>query len=187
MQKKSLILLFFTFTFLVGFFYFLFVSKRNNSKDLDIEKISTTTEEVLVSKRDVPKGFLEYRNEMYSFSLIYPEDLSVVERFQFGGAVTITYENIKGEKGFQIFIVPYNEPQVSLERFRIDMPSLIQKDLVSIDVDGAVGASFYGFDENLGETKEVWFINRGFLYEVTTLKPLESWLNEIIKTWEFIN
>lgn len=41
-------------------------------------------------------------------------------------------------------------------------------------------------DAVLGDTREVWFIRNGYLYEVTTLKPLEGWLQDIVQTWKFI-
>ena len=37
----------------------------------------------------------------------------------------------------------------------------------------------------MGDTREVWFIHGGFLYEVTTYKQLDSWLAPIMQTWQF--
>ena len=53
-------------------------------------------------------------------------------------------------------------------------------------IDGATAASFYSTDTALGETAEIWFIHGGYLFEVTTLKPLAAWLSEIMSTWQFI-
>ena len=53
-------------------------------------------------------------------------------------------------------------------------------------IDGASAASFYSTDVRLGDTYEVWFIHGGYLYEVTTLKPLDAWLQNIMQTWVFI-
>ena len=46
----------------------------------------------------------------------------------------------------------------------------------------------YGFGKktSAGDWREVWFIRRGFLYEVTTYKELDSWLADIMRTWKFI-
>ena len=30
-------------------------------------------------------------------------------------------------------------------------------------------------------------LNGGYLYEVTTYKPLDTWLADIMKTWQFLN
>jgi hypothetical protein len=39
---------------------------------------------------------------------------------------------------------------------------------------------------DIGDTREVWFIRGGFLYEVATYKELEPWLTEIMSTWKFL-
>jgi len=38
----------------------------------------------------------------------------------------------------------------------------------------------------LGDTAEIWFVSGGYLYEVTTLKPLAGWLSQIMGTWQFL-
>jgi hypothetical protein len=61
-----------------------------------------------------------------------------------------------------------------------------QKDPVDTSLDGSRGVAFHGFDAKIGQTYEVWFIRDHFLYEITTYKELEPWLNEIVSTWRFI-
>jgi hypothetical protein len=39
----------------------------------------------------------------------------------------------------------------------------------------------------MGDARELWFIRDGYLYEVTTYKPLDTWLADIMKTWQFLN
>lgn len=136
--------------------------------------------------RKPPEGMREYRSAAYRFSLFYPQELAVAERPEGGGAATVTFQNIEKAEGFQIFIVPYGEPQVSEKRFRQDVPSGVRESVTNIVVGGATGAAFYSTDAELGATREVWFVRGGFLYEVTTLKPLDAWLGEIIQTWRFL-
>ena len=136
---------------------------------------------------------LEYKNTTRQFSILYPEDLSFKEYDEGGGTYTIVFEEKTdstsspqaADKGFQIFFTPYSEPQVSPERFLLDVPSGVRKDVLNLEVDGVLGTSFSSTNASLGETWEVWFIHEGFLYEVTTLKPLEPLLNEVIQTWKF--
>ena len=135
--------------------------------------------------RTPPSGTKEYKSAAYHFSLFYPQELAVEERQEGGGATTITFQNIEKAEGFQIFIVPYAEAQVSEKRFKRDVPSGVSNNLTNIMVDDATGAAFYGADTALGDTREVWFVRGGFLYEVTTLKPLDTWLDSIIQTWKF--
>ena len=135
--------------------------------------------------RTPPSGTKEYKSAAYHFSLFYPQELAVEERQEGGGATTITFQNVEKAEGFQIFIVPYAEAQVSAERFKRDVPSGVRESLTNIAVDGATAAAFYSANVALGATREVWFVHGGFLYEVTTLKPLDTWLDSIIQTWKF--
>jgi hypothetical protein len=129
---------------------------------------------------------LEYRNSHYSLSLFYPQYLLVKEFNEGGGAATITFQNPGEGKGFQIFVLPYNETQVSEARFKQDAPSGVRANLTNVTVDGATGASFYSKSITLGDTHEVWFIHGGYLYEVTTLKSLDTWLTDLLQTWQFL-
>lgn len=138
------------------------------------------------SARTIPEGTREYRSTAYRFSLFYPQELTVGERDEGGGASTITFQNVAKAEGFQIFIVPYTEAKVSEARFKQDVPSGVRESLSNITVDGATAAAFYSTNALLGATREVWFVRNGFLYEVTTLKPLDAWMDAIIQTWKFI-
>ena len=136
--------------------------------------------------RSAPLGSREYRDFAHQFSLFYPEALTVQEIDEAGGGSTILFQNPEAGVGFQIFIVGYSEPVVTEERFKKDIPSGVQTNKEDIIVDGAKGVAFYSLDLGLGETREAWFIKNGFLYEVTTPKPLEAHLLEVLKSWKFI-
>lgn len=146
----------------------------------------TSVEAPSFIERSVPEGSREYRNDTYHVSLFYPQELSVAERAESGGAMTITFQNEKEVKGFQVFIVPYAEPQVSEARFRQDEPSGVRTNVRNATIDGATAAAFYSTNAALGDTAEIWFVHGGYLYEVTTLKPLDTWLSGIMQTWKFI-
>ena len=136
--------------------------------------------------RQAPAGFKEYRNVRYTFSLFYPGSLSVKEIDEGAGARTITFQNPSQGLGFQIFIVPYREAQVTDAQFKKDEPSGVHTNVQNGLVAGATAAAFDGSDAVLGDTREVWFIHNGFLYEVTTMKSLDGWLSQILSTWQFI-
>jgi len=129
----------------------------------------------------------EYKNTRYGFSLVHPSDLAVSTFDEGGGATTITFQNIEKAEGFQIFSVPYGGTQaMSEERFRQDVPSGVCKSLTHVAVNGATGTAFYSTHTALGTTREVWIMHNGFLHEVTTLKPLDGWLDFIIPTLKFV-
>lgn len=172
-----------------GIFYYSSPSAPQNSDfstDLAAAPtLASTSPEALA--REVPEGWKEYTSSRYRFSLFYPQGLAVQSFNEGGGAQTVTFQNTTTVEGFQIFIVPYTEPQVTDERFKQDVPSGVRKELTNITIDGATGAAFYSTNTLLGETREVWFVHGGYLYEVTTLKPLGSWLDDILGTWRFGN
>lgn len=128
----------------------------------------------------------EYKSQLYNFSLFYPEEMKIKEFNEGAGARTITFEDEETMRGFQIFVVPYAGETISEERFRQDVPSLVRESLTNLKIDKVPGMSFYSQNLSLGETWEVWFIKDGFLYEVTTLRSEQKWLEETMKTWRFI-
>lgn len=140
-----------------------------------------------ISTRDIPAGTKEYRSDIFHFAVLYPQELSVSEHAEGAGAATITFQNIEKGQGFQIFIVPYTGAQVSEERFKRDEPSGVRVDAKDIKIDGATASAFNSTDALLGETREVWFIRNGYLYEVTTVKLLQPLLEQIMTTWKFID
>lgn len=147
---------------------------------------STNVVENIKKGREAPKGMRVYENAEYHISLFYPEGLSINERAEGGHATTITFQNTKTVQGFQIFVTPYSEPQVTDERFKQDEPSGVRESTQHIVVDGATGAAFYSMNADLGATREVWFVKGGLLYEVTTLKPLEAQLLTVLESWKFL-
>jgi hypothetical protein len=52
-------------------------------------------------------------------------------------------------------------------------------------IDGVPATMFYGSNSVMSDTREIWFINAGLLYEVTTYKQLDTWLLPILQTWQF--
>jgi hypothetical protein len=129
---------------------------------------------------------VEFRSTQYHFAIFHSDQKEVKTYDEGGGAATFTFENFDTAHGFQIFVVPYAGTQISDQRFKKDEPSGVREDLTSVTVGGVPAAAFYSHDPNLGDTYEVWFIHGGYLYEITTLKALESNMQERLATWEFI-
>ena len=152
---------------------------------------STATEE---TTRAVPSNCgqtptsacVEYRSGKYHFSIFHSNRESVQTYDESGGAMTLTFEDMNNTSGFQIFIVPYSQSQVTPERFKQDEPSGIRTDLTPMVIDGVTGAAFNSKDPLLGDTYEVWFVHDGYLYEITTLKSLTAQLQAYMQTWSFI-
>lgn len=139
-----------------------------------------------VGPLSAPAGFVEYRNEEYGFSLWYPQELTVQERAEGGGATTMVFERVDGGGGFQIYALPYAEAQVSERRFRMDVPSGVMEEPMEVVIDGVRANAFFSKHVLLGETREVWFLRGGYLFEVTTYRQLDAWLAGVMATWRFL-
>ena len=148
-------------------------------------ELGTPPPAVRDTTRTAPSGYKEYRNTTYRMSLFYPDTLIVKEFNEGGGAQTITFEG-KGGIGFQIFVVPYTDAQLTPERLKKDIPSGVVKEQTPIVIDGKAASMFYSTNALLGETREVWFIQNKYLYEVTTTKDQDAWLSTIMKSWMFL-
>jgi hypothetical protein len=133
-----------------------------------------------------PAGKQEYRNEQYRFALFYPQGLAVQTYDEGNGASTITISNSDESQSFQIFIVPYDKTQVDQARFKLDEPSGVISQPTNIQIAGVSAMMFLGSNSIMGDTREVWFIRGGYLFEVNTYKDLDSWLSQIMQTWVFI-
>lgn len=141
---------------------------------------------MIPESRTPPPGMKEFRNSQYRFSLFIPESMNATSTDEGQGAATFVFEDRATGTGFQLFIVPFIEKEVSEERFRMDIPSGVRNDMKDITIDGAVGASFFSEHAALGETAEVWFVANGYLYEVTTIKSLSDLVSELMASWKFL-
>ena len=134
----------------------------------------------------------EYRvfeHPKLGFSIEYPAEFSAARYEEADNAETILFENKKeGEEklGFQIFITPFGEETITRERILQDLPNAgIEEPQEAILGDGTHALIFWSNDEAVGKTREVWFTHAGYLYEVSTYARLDTWLANILKTWQF--
>ena len=102
-----------------------------------------------------------------------------------GGAFTAAFQDPTTNEGFEVYVTPYSGTQITQARFKLDEPSGVMDDPTKLIVDGVQATMFFGYNSAMGATCEVWFIRNGDLYEVATYKPLDSWLAQIMQTWQF--
>jgi len=127
-----------------------------------------------------------YKNATFHFSLVYPNRLQALENKEKGGALTVTFEDPDTNEGFEVYITPYAEDSVTRERFMTDEPSGVYQEPVDVVIGGVRATMFFGSNPLMGDTREVWFIKGGYLYEVVTYKELDTWLGGIMSSWKFI-
>lgn len=172
--------------------FFLYrVTHTPNKLSENTSPVTATTTTIVVTTPHflgplTPADTREYRNPLFHFSLFYPPDLEIKEYDDSTSASTVTFEDATGKKGFQIFIVPYGKDYIIKEQIKKDLPFGAVKEPIDIIIDGIRATKFFSADPLLGETREVWFIHNGFLYEITTSKELDSWFADIMQTWRFL-
>jgi len=128
-----------------------------------------------------------YTDSQYKFSFEYPKNFTAT-KFQEGEeGDTILVQEKESKKSFQIFISPFDEPgPLTKERVKQDLPDLIINNPEQrVLKNGAVALVFFSEEESLGETREIWFVHNGYLYQISTYKELDSLVAKIISTWRF--
>ena len=127
-----------------------------------------------------------YRNNPYHFSFYYPPNLRVRSYNESGDALTVTLQDPATNEGFEVYVTPYTGTQITETRFKLDEPSGIIRERSDVMIDGVRATMFFGNNAIMGDTREVWFIHGDYLYEVATYKQLDTWLAQIMETWQFI-
>ncbi len=135
-----------------------------------------------------PEGYIKYENKKYGFYYYRSPQAVITEYDEGGGAMTIVQENAEKVRGLQIFVMPYEGEVITDERFLMDVPSGVRYNInyTTIGKLGVPVVTFNSFDPFLGDTREVWFIRNGYLYEVTTFKGMGDWFGPIMQTWRFL-
>ncbi len=131
-------------------------------------------------------GMRLYQNAAFHFGLLFPDNLVATEYKEQGGALTVSFQDSSTSEGFEVFVTPYDKTQIDQARFTLDEPSGTFLQPQNVVVGGTPATMFYGRNGIMGDTREVWFIRGGYLYEVATYKALDTWLGGIIQTWKFI-
>lgn len=152
----------------------------SEQKQNEIEKIREVS---------IPDNSNLFKSEKYGFSLEYPKELAIKEYEEGGGSHTIIFQKIGELFGFQIFVTPYSKDEITEAQLTKDIRSgeIRRPTEILIGKDGDIRALIFETDSSIiGETREVWFINNGYLYEVTTYLEHDQWLSDILSTFEFI-
>ena len=136
----------------------------------------------------------EYKNDQYGFSFGQPDGFNISD-FEEGGGKVILVKNVGSsvsnnsnnyENGFQIFIAAFDEPgPITKERILKDIPDMKIVGEQYIDVGGERALNFTSQDDLGGETREIWMVHGGYLYQIKGYKNFEEKMIEVLKTWKF--
>lgn len=126
--------------------------------------------------------YTTYTHPVYGFSFHYPKDF-VISEFQEDHGEVILAENPRFSLGLQIFITPFDEEgPITKERILQDLPALTMEDEVEFWIDDKIPAlRFSSKDPTLGDTREIWFVRDGNLFQIMVYSESEEWLDERVR------
>jgi len=130
-----------------------------------------------------------YENKELGFSLTLPEEYKVSpqEYAEEMKVVVFGKTDGSGKEDFQIFVYPYDEPgPITPERIWIDEPDMIVDQPRNILIDGVAALVFFGEDPDFGKTREVWMVQGGMLYQISSAAEFEEKLSKIMATFKFL-
>ena len=132
-----------------------------------------------------------YSNDQYKFSLDMPDTFAARQLpADDSGATTILMESTDRADGVQVIVSPFSEDLHALTEARIhqDVPDMTISEPQPVEI----GANYTGLafksdnDAFNGASREVWFVFRGNLYQISTYDRLDTLLKHIFATRKFI-
>lgn len=132
-----------------------------------------------------------FTHKKYNFSFNYPSNIKT-SNFNEGDGEQILFQGDNNE-WFQIYITPWDEEgDITAERIKQDLPDIVitspQKAILGPKQKEGIGPHaliFYSKDSSLGDTREVWFVRNGNLYQITTYKKLDTMIGQILSSIVF--
>jgi hypothetical protein len=131
----------------------------------------------------IPVEWKKFESIDYAFSFFYPPELVLREESESGRRRVIRLENVETGEGLQVYIQPYNELSIDKSQYSKDLAGAPVRDKEETVVADVSATAFRSEHPTLGETREVWFIRGGYLFQVTSPKPYEAQLSAILSTW----
>jgi len=98
---------------------------------------------------------LAYKNAAFHFGLLFPDNLQATEYKEQDGAVTVSFQDTKTDQGFEVYVTPYADKQITPQRFKLDEPSGVIQSPTDVVIDGARATMFFGNNTIMGDTREV--------------------------------
>lgn len=129
-----------------------------------------------------------YLDPGYRFSFEYPKDFTIQTTEEDTGGDTILVQKPGDKKGFQIFTSAFDEnmPVITPERIHKDLPDMkVEEPQEIVLANDKHALMFLSEDATLGKTREVWVIDSGNLYQISTYVEFDAWLGGIMKTFTF--
>ena len=134
-----------------------------------------------------PEVLVPYSNPDFKFTIQIPNSLTEHNIPDKNGSLTILFKSDDKNKNFQIRASSFDEPPpLTAARVKKALPDMMMDQPEDITIgDGIPALSFYSQDASLDDSKEIWFVANGHLYQISGYANSESWLMNILASWKF--
>ncbi len=177
-MKKTIIITFLAILVLLGAIYLSFGFRWSTQIQQGSSLIGETVK--------LSNGGSLYTNNKYEFEVTLPPDYNPRELTTEAGD-TIVFENKAGD-GVQILISPFDTIKVlTSDMIKKSIPDLKMDNIQTVDIGVEhKGVAFISDNPDFGgASRDVWFVYKGFLYQISTYARLDSLLQSIFSTWQF--
>jgi len=161
---------------LVGIVYFKVKNFNPENGAGDFKKVKISANELTST----------YSHPDLGFSFMYPSDYKVSSfDSEKGEAILIGDGN---SSGIQILISDYgDEVDITEAMIKSDIPDLKMDQPQTVEIGlNRKGLAFKSDNPEFGSnSREVWFVYKGMLYQISTYAEMDDMLKKIFSTWQF--
>jgi len=132
-------------------------------------------------------GWEGYAHPSLPFAFAHSKEL-VSNTFQDGESEIVLLQGPDPNQEIQIVARAFDEPgPLTVERIQRDVPEMVIDEPQNVLIGSAQipALLFWSTDNSAGRTREVWFVQGGYLYQVTTKAENDELLAGIMETWTF--
>jgi hypothetical protein len=182
---KKIILTIISVSLVGGFGYYFFLKKDTEIK-IPVGSGVAPEEVVAISKYKYTK---EYKHTNGNFSFMYPVDFTATS-IPSGDGEAVVVQNSKTKVGVQVLITPFDGEDIDIT------PEIIKESLSDMKIENPQsveigqsrkGLAFLSDNQSFGgASREVWFVFRGNLYQISTYSDLDPFLQGLFGTWKFL-
>lgn len=166
------------------------LNNTESSNDTEPEAISNDVIPGEIKKVDSETNMFVHKG--YGFSVEFPKGMTATNFIE-GDGEQILFQDDSKKMWFQMYVTPWDETDdISVARIRKDLPNIVIKEPQTVIIGpkqkegiGPKALIFFSTDSGLGETREVWFVQDGNLYQITTYKRLDAVIGQILSTLAF--
>lgn len=181
----------------ITLFFIKFDKKSRINSDLvlqDTAQEPDMIEEVIAPDiKKVNDSLNIYFHKKYNFTFNYPSKFKT-SNFIEGDGEQIQFQSDNGD-WFQIYVTPWDEGDIiTPERIKKDLPNIVIKEPQQVILGpkqkegiGPRALIFFSKDVSIGDTREIWFVHNGSLYQISTYKSFDIEIGKILSTLVFQN